>query len=195
MNAKKISDALNGVLADTYVLFTKTQNYHWNVVGPNFHSLHEMFEEQYTELFAAIDEIAEQIRQLGVASPGTMADFLRLASISEGDSSLSAGEMVADLVESHDRVIARVHACAHVADKEDDESTEDLMTRRLNAHRKTVWMLSATLGHPSPAQPAEPAALPAPEEPTAVPPRAKPAKSDRSTTASKSKKKAPKAMG
>ena len=146
MDSALIAKQLGGVLADTYSLLLKTQNYHWNVTGPNFHSLHEMFEEQYTELFMAVDEIAERIRKLGHPSPGSFADFAKLASIPEAKSGIDSNGMVADLLASHKSVLDRVHACAHVADEQDDEGTEDLMTQRIEAHQKAVWMLSATMG-------------------------------------------------
>ncbi len=179
MDAKRIAECLCGVLADTYVLQLKSQNYHWNVVGMNFHSLHAMFEEQYAELALAIDGIAEQLRNLGGLAPATMAEYLALTRLSEGDSSLGATQMVGDLLESHEAVLARVHECAHVADEEDDESTEDLMTQRMNAHRKTIWMLRATLGHGE----------------AGLPPAPKPAKDGKPAKAPKAKKKSPKAVG
>jgi starvation-inducible DNA-binding protein len=110
-----------------------------------------MFEEQYTELFAAVDEIAERIRILGHLAPGSFADFAKLASIPEAKSGVDGSGMVADLLASHQTVLDRVHACAHIADEQDDEGTEDLMTQRIEAHQKAVWMLSATLGGSLPA--------------------------------------------
>lgn len=149
MSNAKVAEALSGVLADTYVLQTKTQNYHWNVVGPQFHSLHIMFEGQYNELFAGVDEIAERIRQIGQPAPGTMAAFLSLTKLSE-TSATSAPGMVADLVACHAKVMARLNACLKLASQAGDDSTQDLMIRRLNAHDKAEWMLRATLGDESP---------------------------------------------
>ena len=145
MSSAKVAKSLSEVLADTYVLQTKTQNYHWNVVGPQFHSLHVMFEQQYTELFAAVDEIAERIRQIGHPAPGTMAEFLVLTSLSEADASSAPG-MIADLAACHSKVMARLHSCLKLATEAEDDSTQDLMIKRLNAHDKVEWMLRATLG-------------------------------------------------
>lgn len=156
MSAKKVADALAGVLADTYVLFTKTQNYHWNVVGPNFTALHLLFEGQYNELFAAIDEIAERIRQIGYPAPGTLAELLRLSVITE-DSATSAAGMVADLAACNEKVASRAQACLELADQDGDDFTVDLMVRRIGAHGKAKWMLRSTLGD-EPVAPAAPVA-------------------------------------
>jgi len=145
MSAKKVADALGGVLADTYVLFTKTQNYHWNVVGPYFHSLHLLFESQYQELFTAIDEIAERIRQIGHPAPGTQAEFLKLTVLSEAEAGSAPG-MVADLAACNEKVASRVSACLKVAEADGDDGTVDLMVKRLEALSKAGWMLRATLG-------------------------------------------------
>lgn len=145
MSAKKVADALSGVLADTYVLFAKTQNYHWNVVGPQFYPLHLLFESQYHELFNALDEIAERIRQIGQESPGTLAEFLRLTVISETSATSAAG-MVADLAACNDRVASRSEACLKLAEDDGDDFTVDLMVRRIGAHGKAGWMLRSTLG-------------------------------------------------
>lgn len=145
MSVSNVTAALAGVLSDTYVLQVKTQNYHWNVVGPYFPVLHTLFEGQYNELFAAVDEIAERIRQLGDESPGTMAEFLRLTVISE-ESATSAAGMVADLAACNAKAIGRLEALLQVAEKAEDDSTQDLAIRRLNAHQKAEWMLKATLG-------------------------------------------------
>lgn len=141
----KVAESLELVLADSYLLLVKTQNYHWNVVGPHFQSLHILFENQYNELFVAIDEIAEQIRQLGTVVNGTMAAFLASSAISE-ESASSAPGMVADLVACQARIISRINQCMSVAQSAKDDSTVDLMVRRLSAHRKAEWMLRSTLG-------------------------------------------------
>ncbi|MBS1723183.1 MAG: DNA starvation/stationary phase protection protein [Armatimonadetes bacterium] len=145
MSAKKVAEALSGVLADSYVLQVKTQNYHWNVVGPYFHSLHLLFESQYNELFAAVDEIAERIRQLGFHTPGTLSEFLRLSVVSEASSDAAPG-MVADLAACNDKICGRLSAALKAAEDMGDDATVDLMVRRLQAHGKAVWMLRATLG-------------------------------------------------
>jgi starvation-inducible DNA-binding protein len=192
MDSALIAKHLGGVLADTYVLLLKTQNYHWNVTGPHFHSLHEMFEEQYSELFEAVDEIAERIRTLGRPAPGSMAEFAKAATVPEAKAGLDAEGMVADLMASHQTVLERVHACAHVADEQDDEGTEDLMTRRIAAHQKAVWMLGATAQR-QPEETWKAARPPLPEE--------KRPKNEKTTgkatkaSGKPDKKKAPKALG
>lgn len=179
MSAKKVADALAGVLADTYLLFTKTQNYHWNVVGPQFHQLHLLFEEQYNELFVGMDEIAERIRQIGFPSPGTLAEFLRLSVLTEGSATSAAG-MVADLAACHEKVSSRVQACLDAAESNDDDFTVDLMVRRLGAHGKADWMLRSTLGD-EPAAPARATTRPAAK--AATPAKAvKPAKKAKAKT-------------
>lgn len=179
MSATKVTDALCGVLADTYVLQVKTQNYHWNVVGPYFPALHILFENQYNELFAAVDEIAERIRQIGESAPGTMAEFLRLTVVSEAEASSAAG-MVADLAACNSKLCGRLGALVEIAEKAEDDSTQDLAIRRLNAHQKAEWMLRATLGEEAATPPqkeeirAEEAAKPAKETKTAKKVKSKP---------------------
>lgn len=159
--ANKVVDGLAGVLADSYVLFTKTQNYHWNVVGPHFHSLHALFSDQYNELFTAIDEIAERIRQLGAVAPGTLAEFLKSTSVDE-TAAASAPGMLADLAACNEKVTKRASACLKAAQDAGDEGTVDLMVQRLNAHAKATWMLRASLGDVA----IEPAAKPMAALPT-----------------------------
>jgi starvation-inducible DNA-binding protein len=189
MDSALIAKHLSGVLADTYTLLLKTQNYHWNVTGPHFHSLHGMFEDQYTELFAAVDVIAERIRMLGHTALGSFAEFGKLASIPEAKSGLDGLAMAADLLAAHKTVLERVHACAHVADDEDDEGTEDLMTQRIASHQKAIWMLQATVGSPGTEK------KKAPEPPVlALETASKKTKNGR-PAAKPEKKKAPKAIG
>lgn len=137
---------LSRVLADTYTLYLKTHNFHWNVTGPQFNALHAMFMEQYTEMWTAVDEIAERIRALGVFAPGSYEAFARLASVEPAtDDVPSADEMVAQLVTGHETVARTAREVIKIADAAGDEPTADLLTQRLQIHEKTAWMLRATL--------------------------------------------------
>ncbi|WP_430395721.1 Dps family protein [Ferrovibrio sp.] len=142
---KKIADGLSRLLADTYTLYLKTHNYHWNVTGPMFQTLHLMFETHYNELALAVDAIAERIRALGVAAPGTYAKFVKLSSIKEVETIPSATDMIKDLVKGHEAVARTARAVFPVADKASDEPTADLLTQRLQVHEKTAWMLRSLL--------------------------------------------------
>ena len=142
---KKIADGLAKVLADSYMLYLKTHNYHWNVTGQHFHSLHEQFEEQYTELAEAIDEIAERIRSLGFRSPGSFREFSELTSIEEDTDHPKAMEMVRRLALSNEALIRTVRQEVPACDEAGDEATLDLLTQRLDVHSKTAWMLRAHL--------------------------------------------------
>lgn len=142
---EKIAHGLSRVLADTYALYLKTHNFHWNVEGPMFNTLHLMFMEQYTELWNALDTIAERIRALGYPAPGTYKAFAKLASIEETDGVPEAMEMVRLLVKGHEAVARTVRDTFAVADKGGDESTVDLLTQRLQVHEKTAWMLRSLL--------------------------------------------------
>ncbi|MCB0326804.1 MAG: DNA starvation/stationary phase protection protein [Bdellovibrionales bacterium] len=144
-NRKSIAQGLSKVLADTYVLYLKTHNFHWNVKGPMFQTLHLMFEEQYTELATAVDVIAERIRALGEPAPGTYREYSTLSSISETDGVPSATDMIRLLVEGNEAVIRTARKVSEVADDGDDEATEDLMTQRIQTHEKTAWMLRSLL--------------------------------------------------
>jgi starvation-inducible DNA-binding protein len=141
----EIATQLGRLLADTYTLYLKTHNYHWNVTGPMFNTLHLMFEEQYNELWLAIDLIAERIRSLGEFAPGTYAQFARLSSIAEADGVPPAGEMLADLVAGHEAVARTARASFAVAESASDQPTADLVTQRLQVHEKTAWMLRSML--------------------------------------------------
>ncbi|MCH7930129.1 MAG: DNA starvation/stationary phase protection protein [Proteobacteria bacterium] len=138
---KEIAEGLAGVLADSYTLYLKTHNFHWNVTGPMFNTLHLMFEQHYTELATAVDEIAERIRALGHPAPGSYAAYGRLTSIAEEEGVPSAEEMIRQLVEGHEAVARTVRSVFPAAERGGDEATADLLTERLRVHEKTAWML------------------------------------------------------
>lgn len=142
---KEIADELSKVLADSYMLYLKTHNYHWNVTGELFHSLHEQFEGQYTELADAIDEIAERIRALGYRAPGTFKEFNELTSIDEDQEEPEALEMVRRLALGNEQVLRTARTALEPANKAEDEATIDLLTQRLHIHAKTAWMLRSHL--------------------------------------------------
>jgi len=141
----KIAQGLARLLADTYTLYLKTHNFHWNVTGPMFNTLHLMFETQYTELWAATDLIAERIRSLGHFAPGTYAEFAKLASIGETSGQPKAEEMVRLLVEGNEAVVRTARATFPAVDKAGDEPTADLLTQRMQIHEKNAWMLRSLL--------------------------------------------------
>ena len=136
---------LSKLLADTYSLYLKTHSFHWNVTGPQFNSLHAMFEAQYNELWLAADEIAERIRTLDVFAPGSYSQFGRLSSIKEESGVPEWKEMVGQLAEGHEIVAHTARAAIKVADKAGDEGSADMLTGRLKAHEKTAWMLRSLL--------------------------------------------------
>jgi starvation-inducible DNA-binding protein len=142
----EIADGLSRLLADTYSLYLKTHNYHWNVTGPMFNTLHLMFELQYNELWIAVDLIAERIRSLGAFAPGSYSAFSALSSIPEADGVPSAEAMLADLVSGHEAVTRTARSVFPLADAANDESTADVVTQRLQVHEKTAWMLRSMLG-------------------------------------------------
>lgn len=142
---KAIADGLSKVLADTYLLYLRTHNYHWNVTGELFHSLHEQFEEQYIELAEAVDEIAERIRALGYKAPGTFKEFRELTSLEESTEEPEALEMVRRLAVGNEQVIRTAREALQPANEADDEATIDLLTQRLTIHSKTAWMLRSHL--------------------------------------------------
>lgn len=144
-NREAIANELSKVLADSYILYLKTHNYHWNVTGELFHSLHEQFEEQYTELAEAIDEIAERIRSLGYRAPGTFKEFNELTSIEEDTEEPEALEMVRRLAVGNEQVLRTARQALQPANDGEDEATVDLLTRRLDVHSKTAWMLRSHL--------------------------------------------------
>lgn len=145
MSNKPVTEALKRVLADNYALYLKTQNYHWNVEGRHFRSLHLMFEEQYRELFAANDELAERIRQLGEKAPATFAEFSKLTIIKEGNSELDENQMVKDLYQSNQQIVTTLKKAIAAAEKADDQGTADMLVARIQAHDKAAWMLKSSL--------------------------------------------------
>ena len=142
---EKIAGGLAHLLADTYTLYLSTHNFHWNVTGPMFNTLHTMFMTQYTELWNAVDPIAERIRALGFPAPGTYAQFGRLSSIKEVEGVPSAMQMVAILVKGHEAVAKTARSIFRVAEEANDQPTADLLTQRLDIHEKTAWMLRVIL--------------------------------------------------
>ena len=140
-----IAEGLSRLLADTYTLYLKTHNFHWNVTGPMFNTLHLMFEGQYTELALAVDAIAERIRALGFPAPGTYAAYARLSSIKEEEGVPSAQEMIKLLVQGQEAVVRTARNIFPLLDKVSDEPTADLLTQRMQVHEKTAWMLRSLL--------------------------------------------------
>jgi starvation-inducible DNA-binding protein len=142
---RAIADGLARLLADTYTLYLKTHNYHWNVTGPMFNTLHLMFETQYTELALAVDQIAERIRALGHPAPGSYRAFSRLSSIQEEESVPSAEEMIRQLVIGQETVVRTSREIFPTVDRAHDEPTADLLTQRMQIHEKNAWMLRSML--------------------------------------------------
>lgn len=141
----EITAGLGKLLADTYTLYLKTHNFHWNVTGPMFQTLHLMFETQYTELALAVDLIAERIRALGFPAPATYGEFGRLTSIKETVGVPDAAEMLRLLVEAQEAVVRTARSIFSSAEKAADEATADLLTQRIQLHEKTAWMLRSLL--------------------------------------------------
>ena len=142
---KKVADGLSKVLADSYMVYLKTHNYHWNVTGELFHSLHVMFENQYTELAAAIDEIAERIRSLGYRAPGSFREYSEITSIEEDTDQPEALEMVRRLAVDNETILRTARQILPECEEAGDEATIDLITQRLHVHSKTAWMLRSHL--------------------------------------------------
>ena len=140
----EVAEGLKRLLADSYTLYLQTHNFHWNVTGLQFRELHLMFEEHYTELAVAVDDIAERIRTLGVPAPGTYKEFAQLSSVKEVDGVPSAVEMVDLLTKGHEQVVRTAREVLKVAQKADDESTIALVSDRMRLHEKTAWMLRVT---------------------------------------------------
>jgi starvation-inducible DNA-binding protein len=138
---KAIASGLSVLLADSYTLYLKTHNYHWNVTGPMFQTLHTLFETQYTELAVAVDDIAERIRALGEFAPGSYKEYAKLTSIKEAEGIPSAEEMIKDLVKGQEAIAKTARSIVPVADEAADEVTLDLLTQRMTVHEKTAWML------------------------------------------------------
>jgi len=141
----QIANNLKRLLADTYTLYLQTHNFHWNVTGSQFRDLHMMFEEHYNELALAVDEIAERIRTLGVAAPGTYKSFSKLSSIEEVEGVPEASEMISILTQSHESVVRTCREAIKIAQSADDESSSGLISDRMRIHEKTAWMLRALL--------------------------------------------------
>ena len=142
---QKIADGLSALLADSYTLYLMTHNFHWNVTGPMFNTLHLMFMAQYTEQWNALDLIAERIRALGHPAPGTYKEFVRLASIKEVDGTPKATDMIRLLVAAQEATARTARELFPVVDKANDQPTADLLTQRLEVHEKTAWMLRSLL--------------------------------------------------
>lgn len=142
---QKIAEGLSRVLADSYSLYIKSHNYHWNVTGPQFSALHTMFEVQYSELAPAIDEIAERIRALGHLAPGSYKEFMELTVIKDGDNRKNAQEMVQDLVNDQEAICRTCRALFPLVNEANDEPTADLLTIRIQTHEKNAWMLRSMI--------------------------------------------------
>jgi starvation-inducible DNA-binding protein len=140
-----IAAGLSRLLADTYTLYLQTHNFHWNVTGPMFQTLHVMFETHYTEMAIAVDSIAERIRSLGLPAPGTYGEFIKLSSIKEVDGVPRAKEMIQLLVHGHESVVRTARSVYPVVEKAADEASADLLTQRIQLHEKTAWMLRSLL--------------------------------------------------
>ena len=144
-DVQRVADALSNVLADTFILYLKTHNFHWNVTGPMFGTLHSMFEEQYNELWLAVDAIAERIRSLGFIAPGSYGEFTKLTYLQESPAAMNATEMIAELLRDHETTARTARSALAVARMALDAPTEDLLTQRLAAHEKAAWMLRSLL--------------------------------------------------
>jgi starvation-inducible DNA-binding protein len=142
---KAIAEGLSHLLADSYTLYLKTHNFHWNVTGPMFNTLHLMFEQQYTELALAVDLIAERIRALGVPAPGSYSQYAKLSSIAEETGVPAAEDMVRQLVSGQEAVVRTARKIFPTVDKAHDEPTADLLTQRMQVHEKNAWMLRSLL--------------------------------------------------
>ena len=142
---KDIADGLSRLLADTYTLYLKTHNFHWNVTGPMFQTLHLMFETQYNELALAVDLVAERIRALGYPAPGTYAEYAALSSIEETSGVPKAETMIELLVKGQESVVRTARSIFPMVEKVNDQPTADLLTQRMQVHEKTAWMLRSLL--------------------------------------------------
>ncbi len=140
-----VIDKLADIMADTYTLYLKTQNYHWHVTGPQFKALHELFEMQYQELAEAVDLIAERIRSLGSKTPASFAEFIKLKKINEGTSTLNAQQMVTELAADNDTLVNDLNAALKLAQEHHDEGTATILGDRIAAHQKARWMLKSSL--------------------------------------------------
>jgi starvation-inducible DNA-binding protein len=145
LHREDISKGLSHFLADTYTLYLKTHNYHWNVTGPMFQSLHLLFEGQYLELATAVDEVAERIRALGNKAPASYQDFINLTSIKENSPDMNATQMIGDLILGHEAVIKTARGLFPMVNEAHDEPTADILIQRLKSHEKAAWMLRSHL--------------------------------------------------
>ncbi|KAF0810814.1 DNA-binding stress protein [Alcanivorax sp. S71-1-4] len=141
----EVAAALARLLAETYTLYLKTHNFHWNVTGPNFHALHLMFEQQYTELATAVDTLAERIRALGQRAPGSYAEYAKLSAVKDASGTPDAETMLAELAADHKLVAEQADRVLRVAQEHSDEGTASIAGDRIELHEKTVWMLTAHL--------------------------------------------------
>lgn len=141
-----MATAVTAVLADTYALYFKTHVYHWNVTGPRFNDLHMLFEQQYTELWAATDVIAERIRALDVKAPASYAAMAAAATVAADGKAQKADVMIADLLRGHEAVVATIRKALELASQHGDDATSDVLSPRLTVHEKFAWMLRSTLG-------------------------------------------------
>ena len=139
------TESLSRLLADSYLLYLKTHNFHWNVTGPMFTTLHTLFEMEYTELALAVDEIAERIRALGEVAPGTFSAYAKLASVKEAEGVPKAADMIKELVADQAKVVAAAKAVVKAAEAAGDDATADLAVRRIDVHEKNAWMLRSHL--------------------------------------------------
>ncbi|HHF7346174.1 TPA: DNA starvation/stationary phase protection protein [Legionella feeleii] len=135
---------LSIIMADTYALYLKTQNYHWHVTGPQFKALHELFEMQYLQLAEAADQVAERLRIMGHKAPATFKEFEQLKKIKDGDSSLDANQMVIELAKDHDTLVKDLNQAMTLAQENNDEGTANLLSNRIEEHEKSRWMLNAS---------------------------------------------------
>lgn len=142
---KQIAGDLARLLADSYTLYLKTHNYHWNVTGPLFNTLHQMFEQQYTELAIAVDDIAERIRALGEPAPGSYRAYAKLTTIEEEEAVPTAEEMIRQLVKGQEAVVRTARSAFKAAEAASDEPTADLLTQRMQVHEKNAWMLRSMI--------------------------------------------------
>lgn len=142
---EKIGEGLSRLLADSYTLYLKTHNFHWNVTGPMFSTLHNLFETHYMELATAVDEIAERIRALGVNAPGSYKQFAELSSIEEETGTPNAESMIRQLVEGQETVVRTARSIFPLVDGANDEPSADLLTQRMQIHEKNAWMLRSLL--------------------------------------------------
>ncbi len=142
---REIAQGLSRFLADTYTLYLKTHNFHWNVTGPMFQTLHLMFMDQYNEAWMAVDLVAERIRALGFPAPGSYAEFSRLTSIPESEGVPKAKDMIRELVAGQETVARTARSIFPIAEKAGDQPTLDLLTQRMQIHEKNAWMLRSLL--------------------------------------------------